>query len=808
MSVNTTTTGFSMYNPRRLSRTVYNGFQGCGIDVFTNPTDQNPVAYHVLNNVMPTTSGGFVRRWGLNLASSIKQIPSQASYKRLFSYTAKKDVTNAGTADTSAILGTDDTETFMLYQEPNSGVPAAQFSLTFGTTGEVHALTSRSWFYLCNGSQTGIKANPSQRSSTTLRDWGIITPVGNNAYTASDLEYLLLSGVGTAVAPVSGTGQNCSTSPVVSISGGGGSGASATATVIEGVIVRIVMSSGGSGYTSVPTVSVTDSTGTGIGSFLAIVDFDSTSTTYKQVIAITLNGPMVFSRGRRYAIAYKDSLTGHTSDLIYSYGTYGAELPLPSIGDNASSSFQEYQNGIDLIGLKIILLAPHDNYADTVVLMATADGGDVTTLYGITEIPLSSFTAGTYVFYDTIPDTVTDETYTGAMLLNNNIYVEPDGLGGSIGISGNTPPPKDLNKPILHKGRLFGTNGKTLYYSKSLQEVTTSTGLITSKWEEAWPGYNQIDLAYGNETITGLLSDGDVLYIGTDENIYRLLGDSPSNFSVPATIFRGVGVASQDAWTVIYKDDIPAGYMWYTPDNKIMLSDFNTYTEIGKYVYPLLYTTGTLGQLQSTSYGPYSLAILSIQTTNNQPTYFIYDTKNSGWYFWQRPAISSTSQLPTTGLLSYTNSAGINNIYTCINQISNGVKSCSLMYFDPNRQTDMSTLFDPVQTITWAIETSWLNFDDDVSFFTLNDVEAWTPDEDVTATVSACNGQDFDNPFVVKTGPLVSGPLGTKKLFLAGCRSISRFFKLRLETNNLTDLATFNPVLSQFSFEHFPHTRL
>jgi FtsP/CotA-like multicopper oxidase with cupredoxin domain len=58
-----------------------------------------------------------------------------------------------------------------------------------------------------------------------------------------------------------GTGY---TNPVVAITGGGGSGAAATATVdAGGVITAIALTANGSGYTSAPTVSITDPTGTG-----------------------------------------------------------------------------------------------------------------------------------------------------------------------------------------------------------------------------------------------------------------------------------------------------------------------------------------------------------------------------------------------------------------------------------------------------------------------------------------------------------------------------------------------------------------
>ena len=53
--------------------------------------------------------------------------------------------------------------------------------------------------------------------------------------------------------------------PVVRISGGGGSGATATATVnTDGTLDEITVVNGGSGYTSTPDVTITDSTGQGV----------------------------------------------------------------------------------------------------------------------------------------------------------------------------------------------------------------------------------------------------------------------------------------------------------------------------------------------------------------------------------------------------------------------------------------------------------------------------------------------------------------------------------------------------------------
>ena len=48
------------------------------------------------------------------------------------------------------------------------------------------------------------------------------------------------------------------TTPAVILSGGGGTGATATARVSQGRIFALVLTSAGSGYTSVPTVTFRD----------------------------------------------------------------------------------------------------------------------------------------------------------------------------------------------------------------------------------------------------------------------------------------------------------------------------------------------------------------------------------------------------------------------------------------------------------------------------------------------------------------------------------------------------------------------
>ena len=68
----------------------------------------------------------------------------------------------------------------------------------------------------------------------------------------------------------SGYSAETATLPTITITGGGGTGATATASVLGGVITTVNVTNKGSGYTSAPTVTVTDSTG-GTGAVLTAV---------------------------------------------------------------------------------------------------------------------------------------------------------------------------------------------------------------------------------------------------------------------------------------------------------------------------------------------------------------------------------------------------------------------------------------------------------------------------------------------------------------------------------------------------------
>ena len=77
----------------------------------------------------------------------------------------------------------------------------------------------------------------------------------------------------SAISLTSG-GSGYTTAPTVALTGGGGTGAAATATVSGGVVTGFTITNPGSGYTSAPTVGLTGGAGTGAAA-TAVVDADA-----------------------------------------------------------------------------------------------------------------------------------------------------------------------------------------------------------------------------------------------------------------------------------------------------------------------------------------------------------------------------------------------------------------------------------------------------------------------------------------------------------------------------------------------------
>ena len=94
------------------------------------------------------------------------------------------------------------------------------------------------------------------------------------------LNYLPVLNVLSTSVQFSFTGGSGYTSvPTVSFSGGGGSGAAATAIVTNGRVTGLTITAGGTGYTSVPTIAFADGGGTGAAATAVLTSEVVTSAT-------------------------------------------------------------------------------------------------------------------------------------------------------------------------------------------------------------------------------------------------------------------------------------------------------------------------------------------------------------------------------------------------------------------------------------------------------------------------------------------------------------------------------------------------
>jgi len=79
--------------------------------------------------------------------------------------------------------------------------------------------------------------------------------ISTNASSQATARAFVTNGFMTSINVVSG-GSGYTTTPTVAISGGGGAGATATASIFGGSVTAITVNNAGSGYTSTPTVTI------------------------------------------------------------------------------------------------------------------------------------------------------------------------------------------------------------------------------------------------------------------------------------------------------------------------------------------------------------------------------------------------------------------------------------------------------------------------------------------------------------------------------------------------------------------------
>jgi hypothetical protein len=474
---------------------------------------------------------------------------------------------------------------------------------------------------------------------------------------------------------------------------------------------------------------------------------------------------IVLLNGRTYFYAFQNSKTGHTSSISPPSLTTG-----PLTG-----------NQVNLANIPTSL----DTQVDTVLILATADGNDQTTLYLVAGLP-----NGTAAYNDTTPDALTASTPTGPALLTNSLYQDTDASGGLHGIANNDPPPA-INFPLKHKGRIYGSIGQTLYFSKNLDDVTTADGLITAKFEEAWPAFYQMDISEFAETIQGLISDGETLWIGTERSIRRLVGDSPSNFSLPEIQFNEAGLLNQDCWKITFFEGQPVGTLWVTPDFRVMASDFNTYQDVGTPIQDILNAINVAAastvHASYVSKGPadYYMLYLPTGTATSPNVVCVFDLRKKKWFIWS-PTDSPTASAFIIDVLGnprwfFATQAGA--LYewtygTFQDRIGNG----------PN--------FYPV-----TVQTAWMDLGDYSLRKFVNQIIPTTADN-LALTIqvdAASNEQDFNNPLNVVPPTVVTPAAIPDDVFvpLASGPSHSRAFRFTF----VSPPSAIQNILTGFSVE-------
>lgn len=473
--------------------------------------------------------------------------------------------------------------------------------------------------------------------------------------------------------------------------------------------------------------------------------------------AITANtgaaGNITLTVGRTYYVVFSNSSVGHFSDL---------NLPSNSTGPVTSSQ----------INLTTIPVSP-DAQVDQKIILATADGGDPSILYFVASI-LNSAT------------TYTDNTPETTLLLNQQ-YLYTDPFGNEFGVAFNDPPPGATTISIKHKGRLWAAQQQNLYFSKALGELTLPNGFVAGKYEESWPPQNYFDISAGAETISGLFSDGNVIYIGTQSHIRRIFGDAPTNFQQPEICHQDVGVLNQETWVNVYLEGTPTGFMWLTPDFKVLGSDGNTYLDVG---HPIQDVLDNINQASATNAhamfvqdGPYDLFMLAIPTgTNNYcDTVCVFNMRSQQWCIWT-PTDQSTAMLFNVSaagvqmwLFAAVTAAGINTYQYTASALQDRVGNI------------------PVDFAAQAA-TSWMHLGSPTQRKVLDELEV-IGDPSMLVTVLAASTQDDFNTesvSVVTAAPLVLSPFQQYKVYLAGKVARDRYYKLIFESSVHTDTQLLN----------------
>lgn len=383
-----------------------------------------------------------------------------------------------------------------------------------------------------------------------------------------------------------------------------------------------------------------------------------------------------------------------------------------------------------------------------------------------------------------IPNSVTQvvDNNSDPNLVTNQPLVYTDQFGTTYGLALNTPPPAG-NLLIKHQGRLWmaGVSGSThsVYFSKSIAELTLPNSFIAGKYEECWPGSNYFDISDGAESVTGFLTDGSTLYIGTQSHIRRLVGNAPANFQLPQIVHPAAGLINQEVWQLVFNQGAPSGCCWLTPDFRVIQSDFNTYVDIGGPIQNILNSiqpqAQTLAHASFVSSGEYALYILSVplNSTTQCDTHLVFDLKNRQWFVWK----------PTSGslaLLFNINAAGTPQWI-----FINGAGLAMNIY-------GSAFATDAGMAIPVTATTSWLHLGEPTRRKMLTEIEIFG---NLGTTVTLFGGNNLQDMIgssidpanaIVYNRSLVQSPFGPYKTYLTGEECKHRYYQFTFTANNTT----------------------
>lgn len=370
--------------------------------------------------------------------------------------------------------------------------------------------------------------------------------------------------------------------------------------------------------------------------------------------AVTINkgGDLTLRQGRKYTIAGRNSKTGAAT---LARDSVTGLVPFTEISGPVENGYITFPltaiAGAPQNLLSVLLAQPEG--IDEFILLATADGGDTSTLYQVLKMSVSGL--GALHIYS---DNKTEEV----LLSESNIWAEIDADGNGRGLYAGWNPATIIptgKYPTYYRGRMYLMKDNKLYYSASLDQVTTSTGLVASRPEMVFNASQVIELStQDNENGVGLLADGGNLYIGTVQGIKYLSGDPP-NHDGPTTLYYGVGIANPQTWRKVYHAGKATGAIWLTPDRKVIASDGNGYRDIGKPVQ------GTLDLATSTAFadkahaafitdGAQELYVLAIPyngaTECNQ--LLVYNISLDKWVTWVMTGYQNGVTARTTNVLA------------------------------------------------------------------------------------------------------------------------------------------------------------